>query len=185
MFFLYLIAFSLTTNRYLRSKFEDLSFNQKHFTFHTLACWSHVILPCLNPHVTSISSSQLLEICCLNTFSTFNSGLLSHVVSSRDTSRDILPFTLSIPFDHPSSLIILLGWSFYNSKSSISNGSASPFGRRIIHFYPIQSSQFSRWLLEAPALVVPLIVPLVVPFVVPLIILLVVPLVGIPLLLTW
>ena len=65
------------------------------------------------------------------------------------------------PFDHLSSFIILLGWSFYNSKSFTPNGSASSFGRRIIHHYPIQSSKFSRWLPEAPALVVPLIIPLI------------------------
>ena len=43
-------------------------------------------------------------------------------------ARDLLPFTLSIP---PWFNLVLsfIGRPFYNSKSSIPNGSASPFGR--------------------------------------------------------
>ena len=63
----------------------------------------------------------------------FNSGLFSHVVSLRDASYDILSFTLSIFFDHPIFPIILLSWTFYNSKSSILNWSASLFGRKLCY----------------------------------------------------
>ena len=41
------------------------------------------------------------------------------------------------PFYHPSFFIILLDWSFYNSKNFIPNGLTNPFGRRNIHSCPI------------------------------------------------
>ena len=53
-------------------------------------------LSSLNSNVTSTSILLLLEICQLSTFSTFNLGFLSHVLSARDASHDILPFTLNI-----------------------------------------------------------------------------------------
>ena len=46
--------------------------------------------------MTFTDSSQLLEICQLNTFLTFNSGLSSHVILAHDELRDILLFMLSI-----------------------------------------------------------------------------------------
>ena len=44
---------------------------------------------------------------------------------------DILSFTLSIPFNQPTSSTSarVLGWRFYNSKNSISNKSTSSFKR--------------------------------------------------------
>ena len=80
---MYSIVFSLITNWYLCSDFENLFFNQKYFFLHLLAHCSHVTFP-TQPHVMSTCSSQLLEICQLNTSSTFNSSLFSYVVSSRD-----------------------------------------------------------------------------------------------------
>ena len=44
------------------------------------------------------------------------------------------------PFDQPSPFIILLGWPFYNSKSSISNGSANPFGRKFTYLSNLKLS---------------------------------------------
>ena len=41
----------------------------------------------------------------------------------------LLPFTLCIPGQSCRLWCKLQGWAFYNSKSSIPNGSASPFGR--------------------------------------------------------
>ena len=67
--------------------------------------WSFLALS----HMTPVSTSLLSEICQLSTSSTFNSGLLSHVVLSRNASRDILPFTLSIALIN---LVSLLSYSF-------------------------------------------------------------------------
>ena len=46
--------------------------------------------------MTSINTSFSLEICQLNTFLIFSSGLFSHVVSTYDALHDILLFMLSI-----------------------------------------------------------------------------------------
>ena len=123
-----MIAFSLITNRYLRSDFEDLLI--KNISLYLLAHCPHVILPCLR--LARDFHQQ---------FSTSGDLLIKHLFDFQlksFQSRGIITWRITWysfvhvkhPFDQPSLFIILLGWPFYNSKSFTSNGSASPFGRR-------------------------------------------------------
>ena len=106
-----MIAFSLTTNWYLRSDFKDLSFDQKAVSLSSSNSFISRDPFSFNPYVTSISSSQLLEICWLNTSLTFSSSLLGHMVSS----CNILLFMLSIPL-----IILVLLLSYQINSFTIS-----------------------------------------------------------------
>ena len=105
-----------------------------------------------SPHVTAAYSpdSHLNKKSRLHTFSEIVSRLRNpaHVIST----RDLLPLTLSIPpTGQPVVLCVRsLGWRFYNSKSSIPNGSASPFGRitfRPFVFRPLSDMTTARLVL--------------------------------------
>ena len=99
----------------------------------------HIPLSC-DPYIWPLwSLTQFVELSQLNTSSRFcqkhnffRTSKIHSVSMWRITW--LFLFMLSIPFGHLVVFILLLGWSFYNSKSSKPNGSASIFKRRSRRF---------------------------------------------------
>ena len=92
-----------------------------------------------SPHVIALHSAQRIAQILISSrkvvCTPFQESHHDYVTST----RDLLPFTLSIP---PWFNLVLsfIGWPFYNSKSSIPNGSASPFGKITFWVRPSSSA---------------------------------------------
>ena len=83
---------------------------------------------CSSPHVIVLHSAQRIAQILISSrkvvYTSFQESHHDYIIST----RDLLPFTLSI-LSWFNLVLSFIGWPFYNSKSSIPNRPASPFGR--------------------------------------------------------
>ena len=116
--------------------------------------WPHPVTPARGLCAAQLNSWSWVNWTPLHDFAESATSLEHQrsVVSARDVLRDFFCSCWASPFGHLVVLVLLLGWPFYNSKSSKSIGSANPFRKKKRRLL-VSSLKLFIWPVQWPDLV--------------------------------